>query len=129
VESNDEGLRAYDPQTGTWADLTMVNGDFVSVLHALLQYVSIATVQNPLQQWVNDPPLTSVDRCYYGVHGTCAIAVSAHINDGHSDITDRCYCWTHGTRTVAASAHGSDGHPDISGPLLLLDMWHTRDCC
>jgi hypothetical protein len=57
VESNDEGLRAYDPQTGTWADLTngdfvsvlhalltMVNGDFVSVLHALLQYVSIATV-------------------------------------------------------------------------------------
>lgn len=41
VESNDEGLRAYDPQTGTWADLTTVNGDFVAVLHESLLCSSV----------------------------------------------------------------------------------------
>jgi hypothetical protein len=40
VESN-EGLRAYDPQTGTWADLTTVNGDFVGVLHESLLCSSV----------------------------------------------------------------------------------------
>jgi hypothetical protein len=37
-----------------------------------------------------------------------------------------CYCWTCGTRTVAARAYSSDRHFDISGPLLLLEMWHTH---
>jgi hypothetical protein len=41
---------------------------------------------------------------------------------------DHWYCLTRGTRTVAASAHNSDGHSDISGPLLLLDLWHTHGC-
>jgi hypothetical protein len=154
VESNDEGLRAYDPQTGTWADLTMVNGDFVSVLHALLQYDSIAMVQNPLQQWVNDPPLTSVDRCYYGVHAQLLLALTSAMGTltsqtvatvGHMaharlllapttamgtlTSVDRYYCWTCGTHAIAASAHYNDRYSDISRPLLLLDTWHPHGCC
>jgi hypothetical protein len=57
------------------------------------------------------------------------VAASTHTSDEHSDITDHCYCWTCGTRMIAASAHINDRHTDISGPLLLLDMWHTHDCC
>jgi hypothetical protein len=52
--------------------------------------------------------MTSVDHCYYGAHGTRAVADSIHSSDGLYDIN-----------TVATTTNNSDGLYDISGPLLL----------
>jgi hypothetical protein len=60
-------------------------------------------------------------------HARLLLAPTAAMNTMTS--VDRCYCSTGGTRTVAASTHISDRHSDISGPLLLLEMWHTHYCC
>jgi hypothetical protein len=73
--------------------------------------------------------LTSGDRCYCWTRGTHMVAASAHSSEWHLTSVDRCYYWTCGTCTTAASAHSSDVRSDISGPLLLLDTWHTRSCC